>query len=81
MSALLKDDRVICAYAEPASGPGWSNMPLWVVVRDKGGNLAERCLQPEEQSAEIIALYRISREVHGAMFRAVRELQLKGKKR
>ncbi len=68
---LAKDDHVVTAYAQRASGPGWANVPLWIVVRDANGRLREECLQPEEQTPTMAALYNIAEAVHHAMRQAV----------
>ena len=61
---------IVCAYAEPAAGPGWANAPLWIVERIDG-SLYERCLQPHEQPARIVHLYRIAAAVHAEMMSAL----------
>jgi hypothetical protein len=76
---LEPGERIVCAYAEPASGPGVSNKPLWVVVREVGGKLREECLQPEEQTTPILYLYGTAYEVHKAMLSAVHRIVM-GKK-
>lgn len=59
MNKLSDRDKIITAYARYANGPGWSNAPVWVVIRGQDGTLREECLQPSEQSADILKLYRI----------------------
>ena len=68
---IAKDERIVTAYAERANGPGWANSPIWVIVRDRFGNLREECLQPDEQTAEMAVLYRVSEAAHSAMVSAV----------
>jgi hypothetical protein len=68
---LAKNERIVTAFAERASGPGWSNQPLWVIVRDGDQNLRMECLQPSEQSGEICLLYNTSEATHCAMVAAV----------
>lgn len=69
---LGKHDHVIAAFAEPASGPGWANMPVWVFVRDaQDGSIRRECMQPDEQSEEIAILYRTCAAAHAAMTAAV----------
>ena len=68
---LEKNERIVTAYAQRASGPGWSNMPVWVIVRDANGNLREECIQPDEQTAEIAHLFHVSEAAHFAMVAAV----------
>lgn len=66
-----KGETVVTAFAERASGPGWANSPIWVIVRDLNGNLRQECLQPEEQTAEMAVLFRLSEAAHEAMTSAV----------
>ncbi len=77
----MSKEHIICAFAEPADGPGWRNSPLWYVTRDGNGNLRLECLQPEDHTPEIAALYAISNAVHVAVVRAVRMATAKPKKR
>lgn len=74
MSAVLNlsnDDHIVAVVAEPASGPGWANTPLWVIVQDGNGKLRRECLQPMEQSEGMRLLYATAAEVHCAMVREV----------
>jgi hypothetical protein len=64
---LAKGERVVCAWAERASGPGWSNFPVWVIVEDYYGEMHRECLQPHEQTAEILLHRTISEAVHDNM--------------
>lgn len=68
---LKKGERVVTAYAETASGPGWSNTPLWVIIEDHNGYCRRACIQPKEFSIAIHTLYDISLSVHAAMKYAV----------
>lgn len=68
---LEKDESVVCAWAEPAHGPGWSNAPVWIIIRDRNGTLRQDCLQPDEQSRDMLVLYRMSALVSGQMKGAV----------
>jgi hypothetical protein len=58
---------VVTAYARGASGPGWSNSPVWVVLRDPDGTLREECIQPEDQTDAMRTLYRIAADVNHRM--------------
>jgi len=72
MRLTLNDhDTIIAAYAQPSAGPGWSNHPLWLIIRDGNGNLREECLQPREQGPDARRLYGIAAEVHEAMLAAL----------
>lgn len=64
-------DWIITVYAQSANGPGWANQPLWVVVRGIDGVIREECLQPAEQSRDMLVMYGISEAVSGAMRKAV----------
>jgi hypothetical protein len=72
---LKPTEYVVAAWAEPASGPGWANSPLWVLVSEQGIPIYRvECLQPEEQTDEMQTLYAVSRAAHVAMTAAVRRL-------
>ncbi len=64
-------DRVVTAWAEFASGPGWANTPVWYIWRDTDGTLREGCLQPDEQSDRMLTLFGVAAEAHRAFFRQV----------
>lgn len=68
---LREGDQVICAYAQPAAGPGWANQPLWVIVQGADRTLRRECLQPEEQSESLRLIYRTSAEIHGLLLHGV----------
>lgn len=73
---LNAHDRIVAVAATPASGPGWANTPLWVVVQDRNGKLRRECLQPDEQSDGIRVLYATAAAVHAAMVREVEALTM-----
>lgn len=73
---LGEGDHIVSAYAQPAAGPGWSNAPLWVVVRDGNGKLREECLQPEEQPRGVLTLYRIASAVHGQLLAEITRVMI-----
>lgn len=73
---IRETDEVICVYARPSSGPGWSNTPLWVVLKcELTSQVREECIQPEEQGAELQALYKIAAEVDAELMRLVGKLR------
>lgn len=73
MSLLRKGEYVITAWAEPAAGPGWCNAPVCVLLGTPDGTYRKEVLQPEDQTAEMIALYSVSAAASGAMTEAVRK--------
>ena len=74
-----KDEQVVTVWAEGASGPGWTNRPVWILVRELGGKLRIDCLQPDRHTREIDTLYAISEAVHGKMRMAVRAVVGRGR--
>ena len=63
---------LLAAWAEPASGPGWANQPVWCLFRDtRDGSHVVHGLQPHEVSAEVMQFYRISAAAHLEMTSAV----------
>jgi hypothetical protein len=73
LSFIRTGDSIVTAWAEPASGPGWSNQPLWVIVKDGDGKLREECIQPEEQDQVMRTLYAISASVHFQLKRSIKD--------
>jgi hypothetical protein len=52
---------VVVAWAERASGPGWSNQPIRAIVQEFGGGpMRQIWLQPDEQTVEMGWLYEIN---------------------
>lgn len=70
--AIEEGERILTAYAEPSSGPGWSNRPVWIIVAGRDNKLRQECLQPDEQTVEMLSLYGIAAEVQRAMSSAAR---------
>jgi len=66
-----KKETIVTAFAEYSAGPGWANRPLWVIVRGADQNLREECIQPEDQTADMRALFHVSNAAHVAMTGAV----------
>jgi len=64
----LPDGRaVLAAFATPASGPGWSNALVTVIVIEPDGRLAREHIQPDEQTTAMLTLYAVSAAVSGQM--------------
>lgn len=68
---LAPREKVLTAFAEGASGPGWSNRPIWVVIVSPTDGIRVECIQPEGHTAAMIALYEVNESAHAAMVRAV----------
>jgi hypothetical protein len=67
MKRLAKHETVLTAYAERASGPGWSNTVVVVIVIDGDGELRREWLQPEEQTEAMRLMYTVAAEAHALM--------------
>lgn len=65
-------DCILVVYARSASGPGWGNLPLWVVVANELNELREECIQPDEQTDAMRLLYRSSEAINNEMRQEVR---------
>lgn len=65
-------DYIVTAWAEPASGPGWANRPVWVLVRNRNGEHRVECLQPSEHTEEMAGHYPYSALASGCMTKAAR---------
>jgi hypothetical protein len=62
---------VVAAWAEHASGPGWSNRLVNVLYRDGNGMLTIERLQPDQQTADMSTLFDVSATVTLSMIAAV----------
>ena len=71
--------KLIAAWAEYVAGPGWSNNLVWYVYRNHNGKIEVDCLQPEDQSPEIVRLFPISAIVSSTFFGAVDDVVNKKK--
>jgi hypothetical protein len=60
-------DTVICAYAQPAAGPGFANTPIILIVADGDGKLRRECIQPDEQTEGMYKLYAVCAAAHGSL--------------
>jgi hypothetical protein len=74
MIELKETEHIVCCYGEYCAGPGWSNAPLWYIIRDAvDGSLRQECIQPEERSPEMNLLFPVLTAAHGAMMKALGE--------
>ena len=71
---LQNGDYVITAYAEPASGPGWANSPIWVIVGNRNGHMRQECIQPDRHTTYMSMLYPFSERAHAGMLSEARYL-------
>lgn len=71
---LEKDDRIVTAWAEACSGPGWQNNIVWVLIHGGDGRHRVEALQPGEQGEEILSLFEFSALTSARMLAAVERL-------
>ena len=68
---LSSGERIVAVVPERCSGPGWSNWPTWVYIMSPGGAIRTECIQPDERTPELKALYEIGDVVCRALIDAV----------
>jgi hypothetical protein len=54
---LHEGERVVAVVPERCAGPGWSNTPTWVYIATNDGKMREECIQPNERTHELHALF------------------------
>lgn len=77
---INKDDSIVTAWGEYASGPGWSNRPIWIIIRNRVGELRQECIQPKDQTTVLLSVFKFSALAHTEMVGAI-EAWRKGKKK
>lgn len=65
-------ERVIAVVPERCNGPGWSNSPVWVFIATNDGGLREECIQPEERTPELNALFHAGEAMCAALKDTIR---------
>lgn len=68
---LHPGERVIAVVPERCSGPGWSNAPTWVYIASEDGKLRFECIQPEERTPQLHALYHAGEAMCAALLGSV----------
>ena len=75
---LHKDEKIIAVVPQFASGPGWANRPLWVYIEQHATNkLRTECIQPEDQTPEMLALFSPGAAMAEALVQSVPIVTLK----
>jgi len=69
---LKEHDHIVTAWPESVSGPGWANRLIWVLVQDGNGKLRRECLQPDEQTSEMLSLFAVAAAASNAITTAVK---------
>lgn len=65
-------DKIVAVVPESCVGPGWTNDPIWV-YRQKpgGGEIYRECIQPQDQTREMLILFKVLEAAHSAMVEIV----------
>ena len=64
---LSAGEHICSARPEFAYGAGWTNTPIWVIIREPDGTYRKECLQPEEQTEEMRLLFEITAKAQDLM--------------
>jgi hypothetical protein len=75
-----ENERIIGAWAESPSGPGWSNHLVWVCVESSLGSLRVDSFQRGEMTAEMVAIFGICVAASDALIAAARNGAGKGRR-
>lgn len=67
---LEPGEYIIAVVPEKAAGPGWANSPTWVYIAGNG-KLRKECIQPNERTDALHALFNIGLAVCEALSEAV----------
>lgn len=68
---LAKNERIVAVVPEYASGPGWTNSPLFVYITDTQSNVRSVCLQPGQQTPKMLTLFKVYAVAHEHLLSAV----------
>ena len=74
---LHPGERVIAVVPERCGGPGWANAPTWVYVIANDGRCRLECIQPEERTPQLHALYRAGEAMCAALLASVPQRRVK----
>lgn len=65
--ALGDNEHIIAVVPEYADGPGWRNAPTWVYIRASDLSVRSECIQPNERTLELHALFAAGAAMCGAL--------------
>ncbi len=69
---LRPHETIIAVHPEYVSGPGWSNAPTWVYIKNHAtSDVRAECIQPEERSDALHTLFSVGAAIHAALVNAV----------
>jgi len=67
---IKKNERILAVVPEYVAGPGWANAVVWVYVAS-GNEFRTECIQIEDRSPDMHALFRIGATVQAVLVSAV----------
>lgn len=74
----LRDrDYVIGVIPERASGPGWSNQLVWVLIRDCMGTVRTEAIQGRDFSKDVDTIFATANTAHMTLHNAVLKNHIK----
>lgn len=74
---LTTGERVVAVVPERCAGPGWSNSPVWVYIATNDGRLIKECIQPDERTPQMHALFHAGEAMCMALMGAVPQRRIK----
>ena len=70
---LNGNERIVAAVPETMIGAGYNNRPIWIHIVDYSQRTwREVCLQPEDQTAEMRALFKVLETAHDGMMSRIK---------
>lgn len=76
---LNRNEKVVAVVPTYAAGPGWANAPAWVHIVDYATNKHRcECIQPEERTPALDALFHAGSAMCSALMGAVPTKTVKG---
>ena len=68
---LAPDEEIIAVVPKRVSGPGWSNWPVLVYIRDSSDRLRTEYIQPDEMPHDLLVLFDAGEAMCNALKAAV----------
>lgn len=66
---------IVAVVPEYCVGPGWANTPVWVYYRDDNQQIYQRCIQPDDQTPELVLLFDLGASIQSKLKAAVLNMQ------
>lgn len=68
---LAHGERIVAVIPEYCKGPGWANSPTFVYIARNDKTLRTECIQPEERTPDLDALFNPGAAMVNALIAAV----------